>query len=244
MDFSRFSIEREKRIEEIKKEEWEETRVIGIRPDPGLINKRGGFYLSLIFPDSIAQKAAAFSAKVGNIIPAMVYRQNDVHITIGWITESVQNYFYFDDTLKSHREHLARVIDIAKQVAETTSPGQCQVNFGHRPFMKTTGILTVGDFSQSILDMAVYVSCLGEEHNVITTSPFVTHSSLSRFTEAKSADQIQELFNLVDTEAPLGLVKPIGISAGYTLRDPSDRNVADLRDSPGHFYGVKFFPFK
>ena len=244
MNLNDFLLKQREIKADMRRVEREESRVTGIRPDPGLIGRRGGFYLSLINEPEITEKAAAFSAKVGALTPAMVYSAADIHTTAGWITESVKEHFYFDPTSPEHRNSLEALITIAYEISRVVRTCQCEVDFCYRLNLIPTGILAVGKPNQDIIDVANLVVDRGTRLGVKMSPPRVIHASLTRFTKARQPEELSEIFQLLEDEPPLGPSRPIGIAAGYTLRNESERFVEDLRETPGHFRSVKFFPFE
>lgn len=230
---------------DMRKEEREQSMVSGIMVDPPLLARRGGFYLSLIHPPALAEKASILSAKVGSLVKAMVYSSDDVHTTAGWLATSVMSHFYFNPEKNlSHSLNLKDVTLLAEKVARDTKADSCEINFWDRPVLLPRGVWTVGQPNQETLNLLDRVFRAGERLGVDVGMPTNLHMSLNRFTETKPADELGELFCLIESEPALGVSYPIGIAAGYTLRHESERSVTDLRETPGHFHSVQFFPFR
>ncbi|MDO8589698.1 MAG: hypothetical protein Q7R69_00260 [bacterium] len=212
--------------------------------DPGLVTRRGGFFLSLIHPPEFAQKVADFSAKVGALMPAMVYSNKEIHTTVGSISTSVIPHFYFDGNREDHAHQLSVIERVAEETAKRVKAGVCKIGFITPCILLPNLIIAPGEANQSVFEVTTALTEFGTQMGLAMAPCKNGHVTVNRFTEAKSVGEISDILRLMEKEPPFGVSHPIGIAAGYTLRHESERNVTDLRETPGHFHGTKFFRFQ
>lgn len=244
MDISQLFLRQTSIYEDMRRQEREESHVTGIVKDPGLIMRRGGFFLSMIHPPEFARKAAAFSAKIGALTQAMVYDEKQVHTTVGSIPTSVAQHFYFDINREDHAHQLSIIECAAEEVAKRVGAETCEISFITPCILLPNLIIAPGEANQAVFEVTNMLATFGTQVGVPIAPCKNGHMTLSRFTEAKGVEEITDLRRLIKTESVLGVSRPIGIAAGYTLRHESERSVADLRETPGHFHAVKLFPFQ
>lgn len=244
MDISEFLESQNKTLDLMRNFERDETRKIGIRPDPGLVNRRGGFFLSLMHEPEIVTKASKLSLEIGRRVPAVSYTNNELHTTAGSIPESQQDYFYYDEGMPTHRRFLDAVVNVANEVATEMRSGACQILFSEPYIIVPTCVVAPGQPNEAFIEIINTVKKVSEEVGVEFKLPWGAHMTLCRFTKTKKPEEVQALFHLLKNEAPFGLSRVTGIAAGYTLRRKIEEGATLLRYTRGPFHVEKFFPFR
>src|SRR3989344_414973 len=242
MTFAEFCLKQSGIYDDMRRQEREESRITGIVEDPGLITRRGGFFLSLIHPPEFARKIADLSARVGALTPAMVYGDKKIHTTVGSISTSVIPHFYFDGNREDHVRQLSTMEQVAKASAKRAR--MCEINFRTSCILLPNLIIAPGEANEGVFEVTTALTEFGTQMGLAMAPCKNGHATVNRFTEAKGVEEISGLLRLVEKEPPFGVSHPIWIAAGSTLRHESERNVTDLRETPGHFSATKFFPFQ
>ena len=227
---------------QMRQKEREQTRTIGIEPCQVLVTRRGGFFISLVHSPEISERVATFSAKVGALVPAVVFGAEEIHTTAGSMVGSLQQtQFYFDPELTEHRDNLRAVESVAEALAQAMNGQACSIRFEERPIITSQVIVAPGQPSQGFVDLANTVVAIGERLKVPMVPAWGAHMTVSRFAEKRTPAELVDLFRLVENEPPFGQSRPVGIAVGYSIRHKSEQYVTDLRLTPGHLFPTKFF---
>lgn len=243
MNIIEFLGHQDKVYDDMRSLERDRTRTKGIEPDPRLISRNGGFFLSFVHEPRITARASAISVRIGACVPAISYTTEELHTTAGSIVDSIQDHFYFDREMPVHKEWLDAVLHVAYEVTSVVGADPCLIAFTDPFMIVPTGVVAPGQPNQGFFEVIHAVERVSKEYGVKFRLPWGAHMTLNRFTERKSVTEAQKLFDLLGRERPLGVSRIIGISAGYTLRKRTERGVTNLKDTRGPFYTEKFFPF-
>src|SRR3989338_3308552 len=244
MRHSEFLAEQERNYESLRRQQ-EQAMQTGIEADPSLRERSGGFFLSLIHPPEVVTKVTALSHQIAELVPAIVYRPQDIHTTSGRLEDgSFGPGFYFDESRPEHAESLRRVLKIAEEVAKRIpSQDSGSIAFTGELFVTPRVIVVASMPDEAQTRTFELVRQVGEEMRTPIKPAWGAHMTISRFTDVRSREEIGHLLDLLRNATPIGISRPIGISAGYTLRQKEEINYTDLRKTPGPFHGVKTFAF-
>lgn len=235
----KFLVEQEK-THEIFRALAKETKRTGIAPDPNLNKRFGGFFVVLTHAPAICRKAEEVSRNVARTIPAIVYRAKNVHTTIG-------SFLYGEDFSPNNTGNpecfLEDLADAAKAVAMEAKNNEDRCAIDYREYLYTPVVLIAAGIPN--IGFVNIVNALGRhaaERGITLKQPWGSHITLNRFSASAEEKQTGGFFKLVARAKPLGTSRPVALSVGYALQNPSTHPLFLAPRPNGHFTPYRTFP--
>ena len=211
-----------------------ETRVTGLKADPNLEKKVGGFYIALKHDSEILSSVERFSRKIASNVPAIIYDDTAVHTTLG--SHLATMGMVVDPRKPKHQDILLRMTWAVKE----TIKGWRNFSIDYTEYLHTSFVAIAAGIPDPAFVTLVNRLVLACEKCEIDLKPaWDAHITLSRFKANVPAKKLAKFYRLFEETPPLGKSSPTTINVGYSRCIPRPNEKPE--DVCGHFTNYRTF---
>jgi hypothetical protein len=226
-----------KRLKEVCREHRELFKVLKaegtsqIQHDAALEAKAGCFSIALTYPLAFAEKLSAFSQKIADRVPALVYQPRDIHATVG--TYGSKSPFHYNAT---HAYETRLLEDLGSALGDVLSARKWNLPLTYRAYLRNVFmVMAVATPNTEWLRFTNAITKRLRLYRVELRPTSFTHITVARFTGNMPASKLGMLQKLLVRERPpRGAIAPQAVAVGYSLWQ---------HETWGRFMPHQIFPF-
>ena len=232
-DTTDFIKEQDLRYDDFRKAALE-TKKDGLKADPNLEKKMGGFYIVLKHRIEIIDPVEKFSREIASNVPAIIYGGTDVHTTLG--SYSAKMGMIVDPRKPKHEETLERMSWAVLEAIQ----GWKDLSIDYTEYLHTSCVaIALGIPSPGFVKLVNRLVLACKKREIDLKPAWGAHITLSRFKANVPAKKLKTFFRLFKETPPLGKSSPVIIGVGYSRWTPQPDEIPE--DVCGHFTAYRIF---
>lgn len=197
-------------------------RTDGIEPK---VPRFGGYLVIFRHSPDTDQAIGDFSRRIANVVPAIAYDAEAVHITI--------SDYMLSEGFEADNNILEKLGRATSSIQNQTAP---LINYSHSDYpdwlYNQNTVIVPGVPDKRFLGLAKIVLEKAREEGIELRLPWGAHTTTNRFTQKRSPRELEDFFRLMKEAPKLGENTPRFVDVGYfnfTLYEVKVKVVEDLR---------------
>jgi len=168
---------------------------------PNIPESQGGYLIILRHSEEISEKAASFSDRISNCVPALTYDRDTIHTTIS-------DYGLSED-FEPDQSILRKLCDAVLSMEE--SPIIDYTSWLYNP----NTVIVAGNPNRQFLEIAEEIKTNAQGKGIELRLPWGAHITANRFTKKKTRNELSDFFKLMQEAPILGKSKPEHLDVGH-----------------------------
>jgi len=172
---------------------------------PNIPESQGGYLILLRHPEEVSEKAASFSDRISNCIPALNYDRDTIHTTIS-------DYCLSED-FEPDQSILRKLCDAVLPIGDSSI-----IDYTSWLYNPNT-VIVAGNPNRQFLEIAEEIRTNAQMNGIELRLPWGAHITTNRFTEERTRKELSDFVKLMQEAPVLGVSKPQSIEVGHFTLD-------------------------